>query len=244
MRYWAQRSSYVWVPQDVGDVALHVRASDIQGVAEDGALSTIIDRGGAGNNGTCTNSPTYKAAVLGARLRPIIRFNGTNQSIAFNGAAGFMSGSDKPCTLLMAYKLRSVATSVFLGGWSRSSSSNPFYLIGNESTRWQTDRRDDAASRTTNNRQASDTSAHVLALTFTGTADTLSIDGTPYVSDPMADDKGTMTIDRFTMGAVALAGTPAGFSQLDLGELIIWQNVLAAADLAYSIARLRTDYGI
>lgn len=243
--HWANYvQNSAWQPRNFGDVVLHVRAADISGVAEDGALSTIYDRSGFGNGGTCTNSPTYKAAVLGSRTRPVIRFNGSNQSAAFNGIAPLMSGADKACTVLLAGKLRSVATAVFLCGWSRSSSANPFYILAQESSKWETDRRDDAASRTTNARQASDTNAHVFGLSFTGTADTLFVDGTAFGSDPMADDKGIMTIDRFTVGAVSLGGTPAGFSQLDLGELIVWKNVLPAANLAFVTTHLRDFYGI
>lgn len=241
---WARRA---WIPRDIpaSTCVLDLWASTITNVAEDGAVSSVRDGSGTGNTGTGVASPTYKAAVLGALLRPIVRLNGSSQYVTAHGVASVVSGTDKPFTLIIAGKLRAVgAGAQMLAAWSRSSSSTPFLALAQETTKWETDHRDDASSRTLTQRQTSDTSAHVITVLYTGTAMSIEVDGAAGASDPVTDDKGAITVDQFSIGVWGLAGTFNTFAQLDFGRVYLFNTALSSTDRARVRTFISAYYGM
>lgn len=239
-----RRKRHGWTPARLAGLALWLRAD--QGITESsGAVSAWADQSGAGNHSTSTSTtkPTVVADAMNGR--PVVRFTAASTTwIAFDTVAALLAGSDIPYSLFFAAAIVDTsANRVWLS--AGGSSTNARIYCGNNSAAWFDDRLDDAAAETGRSSAAGaiTTAPHVHAIDFAGTTIVHRVDGASVLT-ASAMDTGTMTLDRFTLGALRRS-TAASPANADIAEVILVPGrVASAAESTRVQAYLAARYGV
>jgi hypothetical protein len=202
-------------------------------VATDDLVGGLVEQSGSGNNGAAatTKRPKLKPAGFGTGL-PGLLYEAA-QCLNANGLAAGVAGADMPYTDIVSVKLTNTAAYYAFTGAGRSSSAVP--RIRNNAyssvTAWGTNRRDDAAAGADIYGGTIDTNTHVVTFLFTGTALTVRVDGVTVVNGT-ALDKGTLTLDTWSMGAVDTNGGLDGAARALIGDVFHAARVLTLDEIA------------
>lgn len=248
------RPGAVSTPQDIYGLALWLDAADATTLFQESTFITpaTVDTNPVGGWRNKATGSSVHAIQATAGLRPIlktaiinglnvVRFDGTDDRLTMDGLASLFSGTDQPFSMVMvAKKIGNVGNGTYFS-FSRSSSVTPLHLLRTNTTvSYGSVRRDDANTLSNLTAGTPDTTAHVLAWVFTGTAVTLHIDGTSTIG--AAQDVGAMTVDQVDIGAVHSI-TASDFANMDVGEVILASTALSDADRIFLQGYLKTRWG-
>lgn len=213
----------LWVPSDLSTARLaHFVADDVR-VADGAAVDTWPDRSGNANavTGVTTARPVLVTGSLNGHS--VVRFDGSNDKMSLASApvGTALSGSDTPFTVWMVWKkTNNTGTQVALALVATADgATSTLHNLGTSATAYFTARADDTnavVSQSTS--RAPDTSAHVVALRFSGTTCSIFIDGALTSVARSALDVGTSSFTLLRLGASrASAGPFAG----DIAEVLV-----------------------
>jgi hypothetical protein len=232
----------VQTPAATADLRLWLDAYDL-GV---GTVTTWTDKSGYGNHATAVGSPTVATDWSGGN-KPCVTTNGTTQYITADGVASVVSGDDKPFSIAMVYRLK-VDAAAYRGLWAfnRASSGTPLaemYINAAAGATYVRANRDDANSLVGITGGASSTAKQILIGVDTGTTFTSYFNGLKK-HDAVNVDRAAKTLDLFTIACTRRGNVPSQFVALQLCEVLIWNRVLTADELAYEQARLNAKWNV
>lgn len=210
------------------------------------AISTWPDSSGLGNDATNAGGirPVYKTSILNGK--PAVLFTrASSQYLIANGIAAAASGSDLPVTAVMVIQPVTLSTGVthVFAGWGTSALANPRFWFYSNNGQYNVIRRDDAATQLTGSVAGETTSPQVLTYRFSGTACQIYRDGTALAS-AMALDVGTITLDRFTIGANLQAAVAANFYDGYVMDMVIYAADLSTGDRSAVERGLAAPYNL
>lgn len=204
-----------------------------RGITKDGSnkVSQWDDLSGEANHATQTsdaNKPTWESPSSGVNGNAALAFDGSASYMTANGAAAIFSGSDKPFSVAIAFKLNNTTTAgkCYFGA-GRSSSATPcqeLYMANNH----RAFRRDDASASSNPTGGTANTSTNVVSVVFSGTAISVYDKGS-VVINAAAHDVGTMTIDRVGIGAL-VRNTVSEFFNGRICEICLYDSALGTSD--------------
>lgn len=172
----------------------------------------------------------------------------SEEFMSANSVAGTIDGNDTPYSYAAVFKFTSLPATDFnyLWGAGSSTDADPVSAYsaksGSNGGQWQLARRDDTGTQGKVDYGARDTSWHVLAVSFSGTAITVYLDGTKVVNGS-ASNVGVQTMDIFTVGAINAAAV-ASFSDLKLLDLYMYDSALSDAQLESISNDLNLEHSI
>lgn len=181
---------------------------------------------------------TDNTYLLSEAAVQIAGING-NRSIVFDGSNDYLlitnstlSGSDKPFTILAAFKSGLVGTSdCTIMGMGNSSDSDTYQIFKPNATGgggYVFARRDDGGTTKTISGGSGDGNTRIASLVFTGTTGTAYIDGVSVATGDL--DVGTTSINRIAIGARYLAGAISLAFSGKIGDFIIYDSALGTSD--------------
>jgi hypothetical protein len=210
-------------------------------------VSAWADQSGQGHNAvqaTAVSQPFWNPVGLNGKSS--ILWDGINDSMAANGLAAMMNGTDLPFTLIVVGHYVTLTASVQPVCWSYSASGAPFQRwVLDGSLNYNTSRRDDAATVATGvGPLAATVPPVVMTEVFHGTTDQFFVSGVPRAGDPAPMAVGVISLmDRFTLGAIDIGG-PTAFANFLIAEVIVYSTALSTADRQAVEAYLYQRYGI
>lgn len=189
-----------------------------------GLVSSVTNKAG-GQSLTASGSarPTTNSRTLNGLNA--LDFDGANTFLLANNLSALFSGSDKPFTILSACQCDAptVGTQSSIWAFGSSAGSAPFHSQVYQNSLNIINRRDDASSIATSG-AAYISGANVNCAVFTGTAISSYTNATTNYSGT-AQDVGTLTADRFAIGAT-VRNTNTHFFDGVIGEIIIFAAAL------------------
>lgn len=215
-------------PSRLGGLILWLASDRITGVADGGALSTVLDFSGQGNNGTATASPIL---VYGAQAgKAAMRFAAAStQYITVDGIADDLAGSDIPFTVICAAKCTNTGANRTMFSLGNTGTNTQFHnwRVSNGAAFYQ-ERVDDAATSKGNGVGSVSTVPHVFSTVFTGTRGSTWLDSVAFESS-LDMDVGTCTFNRATVCAFGRAGI-GGPWEGDFYEIVIYNRALSTGE--------------
>jgi hypothetical protein len=202
----------------------------------------------SGNSYTLTAAtglgPTWETAEINSL--PAMKFNGSSQYMSNNTAAANFSGADLPRTFFLAIKtVTESGTDAHIAAGS-STGANPLFEVDTNAGKPRLVVRDDGG--TTAAPQGSvglgTVAWKILTVETSGTSCTMWINGSSQTVSPTAADVGTITINRFTVGARFSNGTINNYSDSLIAEIIIYNSALGSTDRGNVETWLNSKYAI
>lgn len=194
------------------------------GLADGTAVSTWADQSGNARDMTRagSNRPTYKTAIQNGLA--IVRFAAASfQSMLRSSDSMGLTGSDVPFSVAAVAKPTGTTGIQTIFGLGRAASNTPFHALRLNGANRQSVRRDDANSSKSISASGATAAWHVWVFSFTGTAGTLRVDGALVGSAGTDLDVGTITLDRFSVGALEGSSQSGPFDG-DIGHVAVWSH--------------------
>lgn len=208
-------------------------------ITKDGSnrVSNWVDRNAgvqALTQGTAADKPLWSATSINGH--PGITFAVANTEYMVSSSAGiadFVSGADKPLTVIamMQFVTAAVATRIAFG-WGSTGGNNPQLYLANDATaHYVQNKRDDVVAQVNLvSTQTIDTANyHVVTFKHTGTTSTVYTDGVVTSINASASDLGVATLNRFAIGALFKAGA-ASHSDILMGQFLAFDSALGDTD--------------
>lgn len=243
---------YAWWDVSVASSLLRDRTGvDPTLASSDGdPIGTILDQ--SGNNrrlqavaGDATR-PTLKVGIQAGKNGA--RFDAVDDVLRCDTVgSSLMSGNDKPFTVIWVGKQASnVGNRTFWGTNNSANSMSNHRFRCNGTTSYHSDRRDDAGSNTSVSGSTPNTSTHVFALRFTGTATSFFRDSVA-IYENSAQNVGTITLTSFSVGAWyrnASGEVTEEYLNGDFFEMAVYDSALSASDCVSVSDYLKTKWGV
>lgn len=208
-------------------------ANNLGTTKTDGATQTTWpDLSGGGRDLSQATSGSRPLVKLDVRNGlNVLRFDGVDDWMGSTaaGLADIFNGTDLAGSVLVAGAITSTAVANRLVGWANSAADVAVLQYYNNTTvGWRSGRTDNAALTVNVNGAVPDTAWHVHSMCTPGTTTDLGLDGVLSTSAG-AQDVGAMTTNRFAV-ATRPTLTLTGFMGGDLGEVIVYNRYLVAAE--------------
>lgn len=237
-------------PAAIGGLKLWLAAGGITGLADGATVATWPDRSGNGFNATQAteaNKPLYKVNIINGR--PVVRFDGTNDTMALTGGALDIVRNVSGATIFAVVKSTGAAQNgrvVFFA--NNVAATSRLSLHQSVAPNWEAIyRRLDADAADTLTDGAANTSPHVLSLVrdYAAATATLYVDGGSGTTDATANTAGS-TSDTASANAQIGASSAAGGNPFpgDIAEVIIYNRALTTAERKSIELMLGNKYGI
>jgi hypothetical protein len=189
--------------------------------------------------------PTWIEDAFGAGLHGML-FDGTADFLAAIGdaVAEHFTGEDHPLSVFVVVNPAADGSRT-IAGFGRSSSATPHHWCGTStSTRWVQVRRDDSnagGSVTTAVGALDLDTVRLMEFRFTGTTARI-LEGNTEIQTTTAQDFGTLTLDRFSVGALLKAAASQFYSGT-LGPIALYHGDVSS-DAAAIRASIAAEYGV
>ena len=194
----------------------------------DGYVATWYDQSGNGNNLTQATTSAQPQIVASGSYLNTIRFNGSTHYLSADAAATSFSGDDLPISQFMVLNTDTNAVTQVPAGFGNSSTDNPQTtggFIRSTNNKYAFLRRDDSNSSGPGLQEGTASivvgSDVLLDYVSDGTEHSIALNGVEDISATV--DVGTMTVDRFTVGALSRTSVGAYFDG-DISELILYPS--------------------
>jgi hypothetical protein len=227
--------NYPWSPYLLGGVQAWLSELSMNVPADNATVTRWSTRvvGASQYDFTDNGTGNIKYHAAGMNGMGCCQLDGTNYWIKDAIASTYLSGSNKPFTVAGAFQATDLANS---GEWfaaGRGASNTPLHRVqianvagGNT---YVIDRRDDSNSLKEQTAGTPDTNLHTMIHSFDGSNVTLILDGVTLLNG--ADlSTGSVTLDRFTLGAFRRTSTSENFVG-KLGEFIFANQATTGGDL-------------
>lgn len=197
-----------------------------------GGVPDLSGNGFHAQQGTLAMKPTLAAAAFPSG-RAGLSFDGVDDRLIVVDLGAAFSGSDKPFTVGMAVKVTD-ASHRAMQGLGSSASTTPYSMLRSDGTYALHYRRDDASSgKTLYGPAIALNSPVVVTATFgetPGVVGRIALNGSGETSGDL--DVGTMTVDRFCIGAVERSGSALYPWKGLIGAWLVCDAALGADDRA------------
>jgi hypothetical protein len=212
------------------------------------AVSSWLDQSAFGHDlvqATGAAQPTWIEDAFGAGLHGIL-FDGTADFLAAIGdaVAEHFTGADHPLSVFVVVNPAADGSRT-IAGFGRAASANPHHWCGTStSTRWVQVRRDDAntgGSVTTAIGALDLDTVRLMEFRFTGTTARI-LEGNTEIQTTTAQDFGTLTLDRFSVGAL-LKATASQFFSGTLGPIALYHGDVTS-DASTIRASIAAEWGV
>ena len=198
----------------------------------------------SGNHASQTVTAAKPMRGIGWNDLPVLIFDGGDYLICDSLAASAgVSGSDKPFTVVTAFKLPSVIPTHYLWSLNSSSIANTLDGIIFQGTTYLLSRRDDAGGIANPSVIAANTNPHVAMFLFSGTTLTFIVDGVTLINE-VARNVGVLTIDLVTIGARRSLGSPTIYLQGSIGQLAVLNRRITTPEAMWATHLFGAKWGI
>lgn len=214
-------------------------------VSEASRVGYWYDQSGLGNNIEWDSSlavnvcPTYRGSIQNGL--PMVLFDGVNDFLTCNPLVGYFDGEDAALTVAIVLKKVTNSGTDTVWAAANSATTTPLwqaYTAANHGI----SKRDDAAILQNPSGGTTDTNAHVLIWRMNGTTVDMWDNGTQIITAG-AHNVGVLTLDRFALGA-KVTTTTSQYHDGYVGEFVVYENALSAANLTLLQAGLRGKWGV
>lgn len=188
------------------------------------------------------SQPTTGSNTIGGNN--VITFNGSSQYLTANGLATLFSGADVPCSFFVVFSPSasvSIATPWAMG---REASTNALFMNDNGTTNGLRVLRRDVSSTSVSatTTVVSNGTTAISSGIFTGTSLNAFLNGTSYYNATF--DVGSLTLDRFTVGARNSGGSIVSYLNGSIAELILYKRSIATSEHTAVIRYLSNKWGV
>lgn len=236
-----------YAPDDEGNAVAGFDMLDQSSFVEAGTVTSITNKVSSVAWTEATNPPAYSATGLSGR--PCMDFNGTTHRIISTESAvwGAIDNSDAYTLFIVGSVDVADRTNVFFGGANSAEATNRARRWGSNTTgngKWICSTTNDAGALVTVESTADDdTNPHVFSWFSPGTTVSLELDNGADDPAAVAQNPGTMTLNRSALGCRA-ASTPAAFLDGKIGELWLFSVQLGASARTRVHAYLAARWGL
>lgn len=235
------------VEQDFsGDTSVDTQEIDTFLAGGNGFVKTLYDQ--IGSNDLTQNTPALQPAYISEGINnksPACNFNGTSHYMSADGLSSVFTGEDKPFTSIVVSSPDT--TTGTQTAWSLGSSSdfNPFHAQDMTSGSWRIVKKDDAATILSTAVVTAAASDFVSTIRCDGTEiqSLNGISGRGVTVPNISLDVGTLTLDRFTVGAL---GRPSYINFMDgkISDIIMCSSALSDASVNIIMNDIQAYYDI
>jgi hypothetical protein len=223
--------SAAFIPPDAGNLEVWLNAGT--GVTSSGgSVSAWADQSGNGNNATqaaAGDQPTLVSSDAAFNGQPVLAFNGSTDymqsPLPFNAVGGM--------TVFVVASHDSVNTARGIVGGSQGNygAASQWFLMQSTSNSNLAEINRDSTTNSSVTNGPLDTSPHVYALTYDGSAETLtqSVDGSSASSPALFANLSLSTLD---IGSFIHFGAGFDFGDVNIGEILVYNTALSSADQA------------
>lgn len=188
------------------------------------------------------SQPTTGANTIGGNN--VITFNGSSQYLTANGLATLFSGADVPCSFFVVFSPSASVSTATSWAMGRESSSNALFINDNGTANGlRVFRRDStivSVSATTT--IVANGATAISSGIFTGTSLNAFLNGTSYYNTTF--DVGSLTLDRFTVGARNSGGNVVSYLNGSIAELILYKRSIETSEHTSIIRYLSNKWGV
>ena len=233
----------LWLRADLGNITLGTGAN----------ITQWNDLSGNANHATQTdgtNCPQFSASEAALGNRPAVSFL-TNDWLAANGVAASLTGQDAPYTIFTVIALAgsgAASLTLWSAGKIASNTQLDYSYVEKAGSHGRRARIDDSSARTAGFSFTGVYANPTIVVDWFdggagGTKNTTLHIGTTGTEKTQAYDVGTITITRFTIGALGRSGE-INFLDGDIGELIVFARALTDAEINLVANYLSARYGL
>lgn len=239
----AQGAVSAALPSNLAGLAVWYKASDLSGLTDGTAVSSWTSAAGTSvaSQATGANQPT-KQTASGA---PVVRFDGTNDSLSLNGDALSMTQNVSGFTLFVKAKVASTSNGTVFAVDQGTTTANHRAILRVLSSVWNAGgRRLDADSLTAvGTLTPSTTTPQVVSAVFdyTNTDLNLYVDGAAGGSNLSFQTSGSTSNTASFLVTIGCAVDSTLFKAMDLYEVVAYNRALDAADRQAVEAYLATS---
>jgi len=225
-------------PPVTGGLVLRLDASEADSILKDGAnrVSQWNDLSVSGNHATqatLANRPVWVDNVLAGK--PVIRFDGSDDYLAANTVASFLSGEDAPYSALAVIRRSTADRQDAIYSFGLSTSTTPVInartTSGADTTPNQLRvlRRDNGNTLKDARGGEIGIDPTIISIADSGTLLNAYHDGTRIITN--ADvNVGTITLDLFSVGVTRIGSSFFHYLSGDIAEILIYNRALSDSE--------------
>ena len=209
-----------------------------------GFVDTQYDQIGADNMITASNPRQPELLpIAGNDGNPAMDYDGANCLMEQSSIAGELSGNDLPYTMLTVVKPRNVASVDAIWAFARTSDNDPLIMNRVRSVESQEHfRRDDGGTSDVDLQGGvTDDNYFVLGIMFDGSQVFMLNNG--VLITPSNTNVGTMTFNRFAIGAILRSGFVNPFDG-HIDEFVMWNQSIGRADFLQASYNMSQFYAV
>ena len=245
-RLMPNKSSGGFLPTDIADLQLWLRADTITGLSDGDPIAAWGDESGNGNDatqGTEAKQPLYKITIFNSL--PIVRFDGDDDILVAAGPAPSFTGEDKPSSVFSAISPTSLPARAVVVSFTSDTDADTQQTLDFIGSRYRFVKKDDGGTaKVTGDTEDPATGDKLLSYVETGLVASIFLNAAILGAADQDVDVGSLDIDTLGIGSANVGGTAESFYVGDIGEIIVYSRAITDTERANLDAYLSDKWGV